>query len=245
MQFVFFSAVTASIASGSSGLNITADVDSAVVVVDGVVAGNVPLRLDGLAAGLYQIRILHPDLESWVSPVILDSVRLVDGEIRNLDYRFMRNTFIMTDPSGAEVIVGNRVVGVTPVVIESRDEDSLMQVRMHGFTAASVNPRLAERGVVMIRMERAAGDPGEMPHTVPELEERSTLPLILSGASSILAGGFSVYFKDQADQLYREYLLTGDPAKLAETRKLDSVAGIALGASEIYFALFSYLLLSY
>jgi len=87
--------------------------------------------------------------------------------------------------------------------------------------------------------------PRRMVELLIEPAERPVLPLILSGASSILAGGFSAYYKVKADEVYQEYLLTGDPAKLAETRKLDSVAGIALGASEIYFALFSYLLLSY
>jgi hypothetical protein len=115
-----------------------------------------------------------------------------------------------------------------------------MQVRMHGYETAFVDPR---QGVVSIRLDRAIN--GDLEANVIPEESRSSLPLFLSGASSLIAGGFSVYFKVQADEVYAEYLRTGDPVKLAETRKLDNVSGIALGAAEIYFVLFSYLLLSY
>jgi hypothetical protein len=244
MALIFASFCGPSVAAGSAILTIAADIDGALVVMDGAVAGRTPLTMNDVAPGMHQIRVLHPDLESWVSPVITDSIQVADGEVRNLNYRFSRSMFVMTQPSGAEVLLGNSIAGTTPLVIEARNGDSLMQVRMHGFRTVAIDPTQAERGVIRIQLDRSMTGIEEGTDVVATTEGRSSLPLFLSGASSIIAGGFSAYFKVQADRVYNEYLLTGDPVKLAETRKLDSVAGIALGASQVYFALFSYLLLS-
>ncbi len=229
-------------AEEGAGISVRSDVDSSIVIIDGTIVGKSPVTIDSLSSGLHEVRLLHPDLENWFAPVIVDSVNLLPGEDRDLVYRFDRLYNIRSDPSGAEVLVDGKLVGTTPLFMEARDNDSLMMVRKRGFGTSVIDPARAERGVVDVKLEPITSGGGEP--LLIEPAERPVLPLILSGASSILAGGFSAYYKVKADEVYQEYLLTGAPAKLAATRKLDNVAGIALGASQIYLALFSYLLLS-
>jgi hypothetical protein len=150
---------------------------------------------------------------------------------------------VRSDPSGAEVVINRRVAGTTPLVLPSADPDTVMEIRKRGFSTVSLNSRAAESGVLQVKLDPITDEQGEMFAGAVE-EQSKTLPLVLSGASSILAGGFSAYFKVKADEVHREYLLTGDPSKLAETRKLDNVSALALGASQVFFGLFSYLMLT-
>ena len=226
-----------------SGLTVQTDVDSALVIVDGTLAGKSPVTVGNLEPGPHTIRVVHPDLENWFSPVIVDSIDLRPGETRDFQYSFTRTLFVRSDPSGAEVSIDQRVAGTTPLFLPSAGIDSLLEVRKRGYNPVSVSPAFAERGVIDVKLDPLTDQTDiDLNGVVPE--HSSTLPIVLSGASSILAGGFSAYFKVKADEVHREYLITGDPSKLAETRKLDNVAGIALGASQIYLALFSYLMIT-
>lgn len=230
--------------SGSARLVVRANIDSALVILDGVLIGTTPFTTGGLSPGIHHLRILHPDLENWNAPVIIDSVDLPSGGQLEKQFWFERQYVLQTYPSGAEVILGNRVVGLTPLTVRPAQGDSVVVVRKRGYRAASVPFAVADRGHLWVNLSRDPGMEIDDQAMLTVQDEPSVLPLVLSGVSSVVAGGFSAYFKVQADQAYGQYLLSGDPGKLAETRKLDSVAGIALAASQIYFALFSYLLIA-
>jgi len=227
---------------GSAGLLVTAGIDSALVLFDGEALGYTPLSVAGLPGGRHAIRILHPDLANWNAPVIDDSLVLVPGESVTREYRFENQLMLLTDPSGAEVIVGGKNLGRTPLLFSP--SDSIARVRKDGFLPVSVPLGNARRGNILLSLERDSLWVPDNHTLISDDGESQVLPLVLSGVSTIIAGGFSAYFKVQADKAYGDYLLSGDPVKLAQTRKLDNVAGIALAASEIYFALFSYLLMT-
>ncbi|MDH4071272.1 MAG: PEGA domain-containing protein [Ignavibacteria bacterium] len=229
--------------SATGELDVHADVDSSLVMLDGQLVGTTPVTLSGVAAGVHLLRVLHPDLQNWNAPVIADSIEITSGERLEKQYYFERQYMLQTNPSGAEVILGSRVIGVTPLVVRPGAGDSTVQIRKPGYESGMVMLADADRGQLSVSMVR---DPDWITQDgiVTDAGRSSTLPIVLSGVSSVIAGGFSAYFKVQADQAYGEYALSGDPAKLAQTRKLDNVAGIALAASQIYFALFSYLLIT-
>jgi hypothetical protein len=72
----------------------------------------------------------------------------------------------------------------------------------------------------------------------------SSLRLYISGATTIIAGAASAYFKVKADNTYSQYVRSGDPNQLSEVNRLDTAAGIALVATQISLGLFAYFMLS-
>lgn len=224
-------------------LVIRSDIDSAVVILDGTMIGTTPVTRSGVSPGGHALRILHPDLQNWNASVIADSIEIGPGEHLEKQYHFERQYMLQTNPSGAEVILGSRVIGMTPLVVRPGEGDSIVQIRKPGYASGTVMFADADRGHLWVSMVRDP-DATITDGIVTTTGGSSALPIVLSGVSSVVAGGFSAYFKVQADQAYGEYLLSGDPLKLAQTRKLDNVAGIALAASQMYFALFSYLLIT-
>jgi hypothetical protein len=229
---------------GYGSVSVRTDVDSALVVIDGSFVGRTPLPGHPLPSGSHVIRVLHPDVENWLSPVLEDSVLIVAGEEISLEYTLGTTFLVRSEPSGASVFLGGQLAGTTPLVLDVPETDSVLQIRLKDHAAASVNRSDHERGVLLARLNRTSEGTSGPENIVKESPSPSTLPLVLTGASSILAGGFSAYFKVKADSRYSEYLATGDPVKRAETRRLDSIAGISLAASQVYLALFIYLLVS-
>ncbi len=91
--------------------------------------------------------------------------------------------------------------------------------------------------------------PASLPDVSPLLRESDGLTgrkfaLYASGGVAVVAGVAAAYFKINADDRNDAYHLTGDPSLLDERRRLDTAAGFAFAATQIGFAIFSYLLLT-
>jgi hypothetical protein len=232
------------VAEDSAIVTIRADVDSAVVVIDGKTVGRTPLVHSLPAPGDYAVRILHPDLLNWLTPVMEDSIHLEAGMVLSRFYPLPRRYLVRSEPAGAEVVFGGVAAGLTPLVLEPPGGDTVFQVRKEGYDPAFLRFDGARRGVLVAQLERIPGLNGPMESTVRESPGSSSFPVVLTGTSAIVAGGLAAYFKVKADGRYDEYLSTGDPAQRAETRRLDTLAGISLAASQVLMGLFIYYLLS-
>jgi hypothetical protein len=176
-------------AQGPSGFTVRTDVDSALVIVDGAPAGKSPVTVGNLTPGQHTIQLVHPDVENWYSPVIVDSIDLLAGETRDLQYSFTRTLFVRSDPSGAEVFINQRVAGTTPLFLGSAG-DSLLEVRKRGYITVPVSPALAERGVIDVKLDPVADQQSNADINGVVPEHSSTLPIVLSASSSFLAGVF-------------------------------------------------------
>jgi hypothetical protein len=74
--------------------------------------------------------------------------------------------------------------------------------------------------------------------------ERTGLRLYVSGGATLVAGVAAAYFKIKADGKNALFQDTGDPALQRETHRLDISAALALLATQVGFAFFTYFLLS-
>jgi len=233
---------------GYSSLSVRADVDSALVLIDGQEAGRAPLTLDSLTPGLHHVRILHPDISNWLTGSLSDSVTLSSGERKVVSYQLGRHISINTTPSGASLFITDSLSGVTPLTLwlDSTQRASLVVLRKEGYLQETLRPWEASRGFVNIRLspEMTAHDPGLPGQESVTGAVRSTLPLYVSGAATILSGAVAAYLKNRADERQALYLASGEPGLLAERNRLDSWSGALLVTTQIGFGLFTYFLLS-
>lgn len=212
--------------------------DSARVTIDSAIAGWTPLTLDSLAAGLHRLRLIHPDMSNWLTVPLEDTVRLSPGEHRTLQYTFEQARFLVSLPSGAEVFIGDSVVGTTPLTFlpGQMPAGSPVKLRKNGFSPVRADFSLATRGVLTVALSPEGG--------MPVRTEEDLVPapwsgrLVIPGALAVLSGGLTAYFKIKADNHQTAYLATGDLSQRAERDRLDNLAAVFLVAMQVSLGFF-------
>ncbi len=138
-------------------------------------------------------------------------------------------------PSGVHVITA---VDGTPFRWDARREnrtvvcepDSSVTLHFDFTTDSSATPAAAES------IEKIA---------LVQPRELTLHPMLIAGGGMGLLGGIaSAYCKMRADAKYNDYIATGNGEALRQTRRLDTLAGVTLGLSQIGLALVAYYLLS-
>jgi hypothetical protein len=153
---------------------------------------------------------------------------------------------IVSSPPGAEIILGDSVLGRSPLLIpEGRiSQGTLLWVRLQGYDPVLTHLAQAERGVLRVPL---LARPDSSPANDDILQTgngHSSLRLYLTGAGAILAGAATAYFKVKADDRNSDFLLTGNPSLASERNRYDNVSAVLLVATEVSFGLFIAFLLS-
>lgn len=227
----------------SSTVTILADIEGAYVFLNGDSIGTTPLLDFAIPPGSYNLRMVSPDVGNWLSEPIVDSVTIKEGTSREFSYTFSRKFLIVTTPSGAEVAVKDSILGTTPLVLKT--DHASLTLRRSGFEETIIDLASAKRGIVTAQLKRKwQHDSDETALNDETNEGTGSLRLYITGATTIVAGAASAYFKVRADNLYGQYIRNGDPAQLSEVNRLDTAAGIALAATQISLGLFTYFVLS-
>jgi len=227
---------------------IKADVNGALVYIDDKFSGVVPLTIDTLSKGRHYVRVIDPDYSNWLTGVVEDTVNVTENS-QTFTYRIPRLVMINTDPFGADVMLGDSLLGQTPFVLDVDDGVELSEItlRKEGYSVSTLGSLVAKRGTFFTTLRRE-WDPGigDMVVASAPLDGRHphSTSLYITGAAAVLSGAASAYFKTRADREYYAYLFSGDPTRLSTTRRLDTSAGIALMATQISTFLFVYFLLS-
>ncbi len=222
--------------------------DTAWAFIDSVRAGKTPLTADSLRQGRHLIRLVQTDVNSWLTGCIIDTVDLTPGEQRTLQYTFDRRVMVVTDPSGAIVYMGDSAAGTTPLLLVSRSSElpPTVSVERKGYEKAIIALPHGNAGVVRIELNKIwQSEPSESPlMTESGNSDRTGLRLYVAGGITLAGGIAAAYWKIKADGRNALYQNTGDPAFQRDTHRLDTSAAVALLATEIGFAFFSYFLLS-
>lgn len=231
-------------AADSASITIRSIPDSARVMIDSVDAGRTPLTIDSLEAGPHRLRLIHPDASNWLTVPLEDTVRLSPREHRTLQYRFEQGSSIISLPSGAEVMIGDSVVGTTPMTFlpGHPPAGSSVTLRKNGFSPASADFSLASRGVLTVTLSPERGMPNRIEEDVSPSPWAGRL--VIPGALAVLSGGLTAYFKIKADNHQTAYLATGNPSERASRDRLDSQAAGFLIGMELSLGLFITMLLT-
>lgn len=229
-------------------LEIRADVDSALVVLNDSLVGRTPYVADSLSPGAYRVRVLHPDITSWLGAVVSDTVRIAAGESRTLLYSFQSQVHVFSSPGEVRVYMNDTLAGITPLLIspERLSGDSLLTLRKTGFADLRTDPREAVQGILRVRLIPGGyTSPAEISPFLTETNGigSRTSRLYLSAGATVVSGIFAAYFKTLADDRHAQYVKTGDVSLLVQRHRYDTSAAIALVTAEAAFALFCSILL--
>jgi hypothetical protein len=225
--------------AGSCSITIQSTPDSAALFLDGVRRGNTPVTLDSLSAGRHGLRLQHPAVDSWLTVPISDTITLAYGDYKTFSYSFTNRFIIDTDPFDAEILVGDSALGHSPFLVTS--PLSVITLRKVGFRTTTLDLVPVTGGVFKATLHPEWETGGSFPLAIPFVEQkRSPLRLYLTGAATVLSGTAAAYFKIKADDTYQQYLITGNNSDRARVRELDRSAAIALVATQLGLALFTY-----
>ena len=248
---LFVAAATApTVTTGSTGgtryasVMITTGADSAWLVLDSVRVGTTPFASDSVAPGRHIVRLVPFDILSWLTTPVVDTVDIAPGEHRQLRYTMPGGIALLTEPSGANVMVRDSLIGQTPLLLSSSGSptpDSL-NISKEGYSSMSL-PFPSGGGLVCRIALKRAGTNCENPMIKDENINRSPARLLFWGGVTIAAGFADDYLKIRADGKSTAYQTTGDPDALAAMRRLDRGAGVSFALTEICFAYLPYFLL--
>lgn len=227
-----------------SSITIQSVPDSAHVMLDGHDVGTTPLTLDSIVPGPHALLLQHPDVESWLTEPTSDSVSLNPGEHRTLRYNLRSQYFITSSPFGAEVVLGDSLIGTTPLVTSLRLDQQSIVVRKTGYEPSTF--QISGGNIISIPLKRlwTNEDGGETYFRDLNGNSEKPLGLYIAGAATVVSGVAAAYFKVKADGRYQQYLTTGDRTLLSRTNDLDTAAGIAIAATQVGLGLFTYFLFS-
>ncbi len=225
---------------------IVADQPGATVFLDADSVGTTPLMLTLTQGGKRHLRLVPGEATSWLVDPVSDTID-VDvlssrGTQHTLRYTFSSKVLIVSTPAEAEVWRGDSLIGTTPLVVQRASPPLLL--RKMGYADTTLDISQAPAGILKTSLQKVwKSAPDESLFKDVE-ESRSSLRLYITGATTVIAGAASAYFKVRADNLYSKYVRTGDPNQLAEVNRLDTAAGIALAATQLGLGLFAYFMLS-
>ncbi|MBM2840565.1 MAG: hypothetical protein HW412_1093 [Bacteroidetes bacterium] len=227
-----------------SNITIQSIPESAYVMLDGKLVGSATITIDSINPGLHVLTLQHRNVESWLTEPVSDTVRLEDGETKVLRYNLDRRYFVTSSPFGAEVVVDDSVIGTTPITMTSAFVRRPITLRKQGYEPASIN--LSDDPFVSASLNKLWQNDGNMDSYFRESSHAGSKPigLYISGAATVLSGVAAAYFKVKADDKYQQFLQTRDTNLRSQTNRLDTAAGIAIAATQIWLGLFTYFILS-
>lgn len=185
-----------------------------------------------LEPGTYRISIVE-DFKKWNARRIEDTLKIKDCSDLNFYYQLKNKIFLNSQPQNVYVTEGDSLIGFTPLFLEEEFQTLLLQ--KPGYTDKIISQQEITSGVTP-ELQFIGQVKGESFYG-------STLFKVLIG-TAIALGATTAYYKLEADKIFDEYQVTGDPALLEQTDKYDLISGITFVALQIDFGLILYLFLT-
>lgn len=230
--------------SNLAAFTVHSNVEGARVFVDSVFLGLTPLDNHPLKPGLHTLRCIHSNAESWLMPLMSETLMVAPRTHIERMFTFPTVHVIRSEPYGASVRFHDSIVGTTPCIVSTFSVKELVTLSKEGYEEETF-PLTLHGGELSIRLRSVPGYPsGQSPLVATGQQSKNLLPVYLASGTTVLAGIAAAYFKIKADGGYNEYRISGDPASLDEVHRFDTISGTALLTSEIGLIVLSYILLS-
>jgi len=229
--------------SANSDITIHSSTDSTRVYIDSQYIGTTPLDTVRIVEGMHILRYVHPQGKLWVNGVIAETLLVHPREHLTRTAIFPEYVFITSQPYGATVRADNTVLGETPLYLPSSRTITFVTLSKAGFQETTVPAGKS----VNVQLQPQAGNAVAFGPASPFLSTNTTktsLPIYLTTAATVVSGAAAAYFKIKADNAYGDYRQTGDEAIIDRVHQNDTIAGIALVACEVNLIALTYFLFS-
>ena len=195
---------------------------------------------------------------------VVDSTRFVSKPDSSAGAKNDGWLSLHSDPEGAEVYDGSKLIGVTPIdSVSVREGNHVLRLfyptarfwnPVSAIDTVAVIPRqrttrmvrfgvVAGHGIFKSNTETSEWDPNAVFASRNSTSTREWIRYA-AGATMIVSGAISAYLKTNSDNDFNAYVANRDPNLLSRVRRLDTWAGVSLFISEISFGVLTYLLLS-
>jgi len=213
-------------------LTIQTNVDSAGLFIDDnfISVGNAfQIKLE---PGAHSIQIVE-NLKKWNAEIITDTIQIEKSGELFLNYTFKDQSILNTSPQDVYVFEKDSLVGFTPILLDAGFKE--LKLEKPDYKSTYITPE-----------EISNGKMPELIFTGQPPDQQfygSTLFTILLG-TAIALGATTAYYKLEADNLFEEYKITGNPELVSEVDNYDLLSGAALIAFEVNIGLIIYFFLA-
>ena len=224
---------------------VHSNLDTGVIYADDVLLGTLEETAFELAPGHYALTLAEDDLETWQPRQASADIEVRAGETNTVQldvpYRYRIESF----PYGATVTLGENeeavVLGETPLVYESADplEGELVVAKLGHLTARQPVGSDVDNHYSFVLKPLNAESEGGAEVGWSERKEPNTWIDVAAVGIALTAGAAAAYYKFKGDDLYDEYLETGDPALRPRFERYDNYSGVALGVMQVGFGVFA------
>ncbi|MCH7773351.1 MAG: hypothetical protein IH784_02960 [Bacteroidetes bacterium] len=212
-------------------LTIISDIENVNIFIDDSLAGTGKNINVILSKGRHKIVALE-NSDRWDAKTFIDSLDITDCNDITLQYNFNKKVLLNTEPQDVYVFNNDSLIGYTPLLIPM--ELNNIRLEKNGFESKIISYSDFE-----------INEPVKLNY-VGEYDEGNffdkTLFKILIG-TMVALGVTTAYLKLEADDKFAEYKITGDPALLDQTNRLDTLSAVTFVALQINFGTIIYLFL--
>ena len=209
-------------------LNIKSDIENVNVFVDDSLYGSGKNVIAEVSRGIHKIKAEENNYR-WDAKTYFDTLFLQTCNDTTLNFVFLNDVLLKSDPENAAVFSSDSLLGYTPLHIPL----SLHSISLHKNGYESKTIKYSDIDLL---------NPVKMNFT-GEYEDgtffNKTLFKILIG-SMLALGATTAYFKLEADKYFDDYQINGDHSLLDKTHKYDLVSGVSFVALQINFGLIIY-----
>ncbi|MBI3788198.1 MAG: PEGA domain-containing protein [Ignavibacteriales bacterium] len=230
-------------------MNILSEPSGADVFIDSAYVGKTPLRGLALNEGRYAVKVFYPSIFAWNSIAKAETVQVSPGSATEKIFELGSVLAINSAPSGGSVTYHGSELGTTPLYVRSPSRfNGELLVQKEGYKEEHI-PLNAQTAIPLaVRLQpKQSGEgsgTGDVLTAAYGMGISNHWMTYTSGATMIVSGVLSAYFKDKANHDFDSYSQSNDPALLSSTQRLDRWAAISLVISQISFAVLAYFLLS-
>lgn len=231
-------------------IKIETDSSGIEILIDGKLVGMTPLPPVAVQPGEHQVAALHPQRYQWGNLDWLQLIQISFGDTVILRPTFKILFSIQSQPFGAEVYLNDDLQGTTPLTFACESKNSCAVIlKKEGYKDQVIDLSQVQTDHLQVSLVKNSNlvDLYQAEKETGLKQNRYRKITYGLWGLSILTGLATVYFKDQADEKYRQYLVSGSLQEMNklfnDANRYDRYSTISLGAVQGCFVLSFYFLI--